>query len=77
MNLAGKQQVRRLFAKQAVLRSRELGSRGITRVEGVTIRVYSAANTVADCFKYRSKVGSDIGPGRHDKHHVVPGAPGQ
>jgi len=60
MNLAGKQQVRRLFAKQAVLRSRELGSRGITRVEGVTIRVYSTAKTVADCFKYRNKVGIDV-----------------
>jgi predicted transcriptional regulator of viral defense system len=30
------------------------------RVEGVTIRVYSAAKTVADCFKYRNKVGIDI-----------------
>lgn len=160
MNLAGKQQVRRLFAKQGVLRSRELESRGITRVdlarcveegvlvrvgrglyatadhapsehhslvqvakrvpnavfclltalrfhelttqsphevwialaenarkpsldypklrvarfskaalaagveqhrvEGVTIRVYSTAKTVADCFKYRNKVGIDV-----------------
>lgn len=30
------------------------------RVEGVTIRVYSAAKTVADCFKYRNKVGIDV-----------------
>jgi predicted transcriptional regulator of viral defense system len=30
------------------------------RVEGVTIRVYSAAKTVADCFKYRNKVGIDL-----------------
>jgi len=30
------------------------------RVEGVTIRVYSAAKTVADCFKYRNKLGVDI-----------------
>jgi predicted transcriptional regulator of viral defense system len=29
-------------------------------VEGVNIRVYSAAKTVADCFKYRSKVGIDV-----------------
>lgn len=29
-------------------------------VEGVTIHVYSAAKTVADCFKYRSKVGIDV-----------------
>jgi len=30
------------------------------RVEGVGIRVYSAAKTVADCFKYRNKVGVDV-----------------
>lgn len=29
-------------------------------VEGVEIRVYSAAKTVADCFKYRNKVGIDV-----------------
>jgi predicted transcriptional regulator of viral defense system len=30
------------------------------RVEGVRIRAYSAAKTVADCFKYRNKVGIDV-----------------
>jgi predicted transcriptional regulator of viral defense system len=30
------------------------------RVESVPIRVYSAAKTVADCFKYRNKVGLDV-----------------
>lgn len=30
------------------------------RVEGVAIRVYSAAKTVADCFKYRNKIGIDV-----------------
>jgi predicted transcriptional regulator of viral defense system len=30
------------------------------RVEGVTIRVYSPAKTVADCFKYRYKIGIDV-----------------
>ncbi len=30
------------------------------RAEGVTLRVYSAAKTVADCFKYRNKIGIDI-----------------
>jgi predicted transcriptional regulator of viral defense system len=30
------------------------------RAEGVTLRVYSAAKTVADCFKYRHKIGIDI-----------------
>jgi len=29
-------------------------------IEGVTVRVYSAAKTVADCFKYRNKVGIDV-----------------
>lgn len=28
-------------------------------VEGVTIRVYSAAKTVADCFKFRHQIGLD------------------
>ena len=30
------------------------------KVEGVTIRVYGPAKTVADCFKYRNKIGLDI-----------------
>lgn len=30
------------------------------RVEGVEVRIYSAAKTVADCFKYRNKVGVDV-----------------
>jgi predicted transcriptional regulator of viral defense system len=30
------------------------------RIEGVDVRVYSAAKTVADCFKYRNKVGVDV-----------------
>jgi len=30
------------------------------RLEGVEIRVYSAAKTVADCFKYRNKIGIDV-----------------
>lgn len=29
-------------------------------VEGVPIRVYSAGKTVADCFKYRNKLGVDV-----------------
>jgi predicted transcriptional regulator of viral defense system len=32
----------------------------IHKVEGVRIRVYSAAKTVADCFKYRNKIGIDV-----------------
>lgn len=30
------------------------------RLKGVTIRVYSIAKTVADCFKYRNKIGMDV-----------------
>ncbi|MGO9084519.1 MAG: type IV toxin-antitoxin system AbiEi family antitoxin domain-containing protein [Candidatus Sulfotelmatobacter sp.] len=30
------------------------------QVEGVPVRVYSAAKTVADCFKFRNKIGLDI-----------------
>jgi predicted transcriptional regulator of viral defense system len=29
-------------------------------VDGVAIRIYSAAKTVADCFKYRNKLGLDV-----------------
>jgi len=30
------------------------------RVEGQTIRVYGVAKTLADCFKYRNKIGLDV-----------------
>jgi predicted transcriptional regulator of viral defense system len=29
-------------------------------IEGVRVRVYSAAKTVADCFKFRNKIGLDV-----------------
>ena len=29
-------------------------------IEGVSVRVYSVAKTVADCFKYRNKIGLDV-----------------
>lgn len=29
-------------------------------VEGVSLRIYSPAKTVADCFKYRNKLGIDV-----------------
>ena len=29
-------------------------------LEGVTVKVYSPAKTVADCFKYRNKLGIDV-----------------
>jgi predicted transcriptional regulator of viral defense system len=30
------------------------------KIEGVTVRVFDAAKTVADCFKYRNKIGVDV-----------------
>jgi predicted transcriptional regulator of viral defense system len=30
------------------------------KVEGVPVRVYNPAKTVADCFKYRNKIGLDV-----------------
>jgi len=29
-------------------------------VGGVTVRVFSAAKTVADCFKFRNRIGTDV-----------------
>ena len=33
---------------------------GTHTIEGVSIRVYNVAKTVADCFKYRNKIGLDV-----------------
>lgn len=30
------------------------------RIENVTVRVYGVAKTIADCFKYRNKIGLDV-----------------
>jgi len=30
------------------------------KVENVPVRIYSAAKTIADCFKYRNKIGLDV-----------------
>jgi len=37
-------------------------SEGIEKhiIEGVAVRVYNPAKTVADCFKYRNKIGLDV-----------------
>lgn len=32
----------------------------VRKIEGVEVRVYSPAKTVADCFKYRNKIGLDV-----------------
>lgn len=34
--------------------------RETTVVEGVPVRIYTAAKTVADCFKFRNKIGLDV-----------------
>jgi predicted transcriptional regulator of viral defense system len=31
-----------------------------TKIDGVPVRIYSAAKTVADCIKYRRKIGGDL-----------------
>jgi predicted transcriptional regulator of viral defense system len=33
---------------------------GSHRWEGRTVRVYGVAKTLADCFKYRNKIGLDV-----------------
>ena len=30
------------------------------QIEGVKVKVYNPAKTVADCFKYRNKIGLDV-----------------
>ncbi len=32
----------------------------VHKVDGVSVRVYNPAKTVADCFKYRNKIGLDV-----------------
>ena len=33
----------------------------IHKIDGVAVRIYDREKTVADCFKYRNKIGLDIG----------------
>ena len=30
------------------------------RIDGIEVRVFSAAKTIADCFKFRNKIGLDV-----------------
>jgi predicted transcriptional regulator of viral defense system len=32
----------------------------VHRIEGIPVRIFTPAKTVADCFKYRSKIGIDV-----------------
>lgn len=38
-------------------------------IEGVPLRVFSVAKTVADCFKYRNKIGLDVATGSSPRIH--------
>ncbi len=42
--------------------SRDAFKQGVEehRIEGVRVRVYNPAKTVADCFKFRNKIGLDV-----------------
>jgi len=43
------------FGKDALIRGV-----GEHEIEGVTVRITSPARTVADCFRYRNKIGLDV-----------------
>lgn len=43
------------FTGRALTEGRE-----VHRIEGVAVGIYSPAKTVADCFKFRSKIGLDV-----------------
>jgi predicted transcriptional regulator of viral defense system len=53
-------------AENVGLRVVRLSGRALTEgveshtVEGVQLRVYSPAKTIADCFKFRNKIGVDV-----------------
>jgi len=32
----------------------------VAKIDGVPVRIYSPEKTVADCFKYRNKIGIDV-----------------
>ena len=32
----------------------------VKKLEGVPVRIFNPAKTVADCFKYRNKIGLDV-----------------
>jgi len=45
----------------------------VHNIEGVSVRIYNVAKTVADCFKYRNKLGLDVAiealrEGLRDRH---------
>jgi predicted transcriptional regulator of viral defense system len=32
----------------------------VTKIDGITIRIYSPEKTLGDCFKFRNKIGIDV-----------------
>jgi predicted transcriptional regulator of viral defense system len=38
-----------------------------TRIESVPVRIYRAAKTIADCLKYRQKIGGSLAAEYYDK----------
>ena len=32
----------------------------IEQIEGIPVKIYNPAKTIADCFKYRNKIGLDV-----------------
>jgi predicted transcriptional regulator of viral defense system len=59
----GKEQPRLYYPPLRVFRfSDETISAGVEKhkLEGVTVRLFSPAKTVADCFKFRHKIGVDV-----------------
>lgn len=50
------------FRLEVVRATEPAFSAGVERVEieGVQVPIYSAAKTIADCFKYRRRVGADV-----------------
>jgi predicted transcriptional regulator of viral defense system len=32
----------------------------VNKIDGVAVRIYSSEKTIADCFKYRYKIGLDM-----------------
>jgi predicted transcriptional regulator of viral defense system len=48
--------VRTVYFSGAALRA----GAEVHKIDGVSVRIYSAAKTVADCFKYRNKIGTEV-----------------
>jgi predicted transcriptional regulator of viral defense system len=32
----------------------------VSTIDGISVRIYSPEKTIADCFKYRNKIGLDV-----------------